>query len=97
MTMLSGGHIKEVVSLMRVVLKSLEEGSLSPPSGRSGATQCLRYQVSHIEEVVALMKVVLKHLEEGLSEPSIREIKALQELHSVHVIRWVISRRYWSS
>ena len=45
----------------------------------------------HIEEsqheVVALMRVVLKHLEEGLSEPTIREIKALQELHSVHVIR----------
>ncbi len=33
------------------------------------------------------MRIVLKHLEEGLSEPTIREIKALQELHSVKVIR----------
>ncbi len=48
--------------------------------------------MSHIEELVALMRVVLKRLEEGLSEPTIREIKALQELHSVHVIRWVKSR-----
>ncbi len=46
----------------------------------------------HTGEVVALKKVALKRLEEGLSEPTIREIKALQELHSVHVIRWVISR-----
>jgi hypothetical protein len=49
--------------------------------------------VSHIREVEVLMRVVLKRLEERLSEPTIREIKALQELHSVHVIRWVISRR----
>ncbi len=33
------------------------------------------------------MRVSLKRLEEGLSEPTIREIEALQELHSVHVIR----------
>ncbi len=33
------------------------------------------------------MRVVFKRLEEGLSEPTIREIKALQELHSVHFIR----------
>ncbi len=39
------------------------------------------------------MRIVLELLEEGLSEPTIREIKALQELHSVHIIRWVISRR----
>jgi hypothetical protein len=44
-------------------------------------------------EVGGPHEVVLKHLGEGLSEPTIREIKALQELHSVHVIRWVISRR----
>ncbi len=37
--------------------------------------------------MVALKKVALMHLEEGLSEPTIREIMALQELHSVHVIR----------
>ncbi len=43
--------------------------------------------MSHIEELVALMRVVLRRLEEGLSEPTIREIEALQELHSVHVIR----------
>jgi hypothetical protein len=42
--------------------------------------------VSHIEELVVLMRVVLKRLEEGLSETTIREIKALQEPHSVHVI-----------
>ncbi len=38
--------------------------------------------------MVALKKVALKRLEEGLSEPTIREIrkiKALQELHIVHV------------
>ena len=43
--------------------------------------------MSHTQEVVALKKVALKRLVEGLSEPTIREIKALQELHSVHVIR----------
>ncbi len=43
--------------------------------------------MSHIKEVVVLMRVVLKRREEGLPEPTIREIKALQELHSVHIIR----------
>ncbi len=43
--------------------------------------------MSHIEELVALMRVVLKRREEGLPEPTIREIKALQELHSVNIIR----------
>ncbi len=43
--------------------------------------------MSHIEELVALMRVVLKRLEKRLSEPTIRVIKALQELHNVHVIR----------
>ncbi len=40
-----------------------------------------------LEELVALMRIVLKRLEERLSEPTVREIRALQELHSVHVIR----------
>ncbi len=42
--------------------------------------------MSHIEELVALMRDVLKCLEERLSEPTIRVIKALQELNNVHVI-----------
>ncbi len=71
-------------------------GSQSPPSGRSRL--CRSYTVSMLSgeshrEVGGPHEVVLKHLGEGLSEPTIREIKALQELHSVHVIRWVISRR----
>jgi hypothetical protein len=33
------------------------------------------------------MRVSLKILEEGLSKATIREIKAFQKLHSVHVIR----------
>ncbi len=43
--------------------------------------------MSHIEEVVVLLRVSLNRVEEELSEPTIREIKALQELRSVHVIR----------
>ncbi len=43
--------------------------------------------MSHTEELVALMRVVLQRLEKELSELTIREIKALQELHSVHVKR----------
>ncbi|XP_023320352.1 cyclin-dependent kinase 20 isoform X2 [Eurytemora carolleeae] len=38
-------------------------------------------------EVVALKKVALKRLEDGISEATIREIKALQELESVHVVK----------
>ena len=57
----------------------------------------------HTGEVVALKKVALKQhqqqqpqrMEEGgegglITEPTIREIKALQELNSIHVIRFVI-------
>lgn len=38
-------------------------------------------------EVVALKKVPLKRLEDGISEATIREIKALQELDSLHVVK----------
>ena len=37
--------------------------------------------------VVALKKVPLKRLEDGISEATIREIKALQQLDSVHVVK----------
>ena len=38
-------------------------------------------------EIVALKKVSLKRIEEGISEGTIREIKALQELESKHVVK----------
>ena len=40
-------------------------------------------------EVVALKKVPLKRLEDGITEATIREIKALQELESIHVVKYV--------
>ena len=39
-------------------------------------------------QVVALKKVPLKRLEDGISEATIREIKALQQLESQFVVKW---------
>ena len=38
-------------------------------------------------QVVALKKVPLKRLEDGISEATIREIKALQQLESQFVVK----------
>ena len=38
-------------------------------------------------KVVALKKVPLKRLEDGISEATIREIKALQQLESQFVVK----------
>ena len=39
------------------------------------------------DQVVALKKVPLKRLEDGISEATIREIKALQQLESQFVVK----------
>ena len=41
-----------------------------------------------LNKVVALKKVPLKRLEDGISEATIREIKALQQLESQFVVKW---------
>ena len=40
-------------------------------------------------QTVALKKIPLKRIEDGIGEATIREIKALQQLESVHVVRYV--------
>ena len=39
-------------------------------------------------KTVALKKIPLKRIEDGIGEATIREIKALQQLESVHVVRY---------
>ena len=39
-------------------------------------------------QTVALKKIPLKRIEDGIGEATIREIKALQQLESVHVVRY---------
>ena len=40
-------------------------------------------------KTVALKKIPLKRIEDGVGEATIREIKALQQLESVHVVRYL--------
>ena len=40
-------------------------------------------------QTVALKKIPLKRIEDGIGEATIREIKALQQLESVHVVRYL--------
>ena len=38
-------------------------------------------------QIVALKKIPLKRLEDGISEATIREIRALQQLDSVYIVK----------
>ena len=55
--------------------------------GAHGIVMKCRHKASG--QVVALKKVPLKRLEDGISEATIREIKALQQLHSQFVVKYV--------
>ena len=39
-------------------------------------------------QIVALKKIPLKRLEDGISEATIREIRALQQLDSVYIVKY---------
>ena len=54
--------------------------------GAHGIVMKCRHKASG--QVVALKKVPLKRLEDGISEATIREIKALQQLHSQFVVKY---------
>ena len=38
-------------------------------------------------QIVALKKIPLKRLEDGISEATIREIRALQQLESIYIVK----------
>ena len=56
-------------------------------SGQVAASLKMFYGIIPLFQVVALKKVPLKRLEDGISEATIREIKALQQLESQFVVK----------
>ena len=63
-----------------VQTQDLWTGGGRPQKSVSNLIHCLN-------QVVALKKVPLKRLEDGISEATIREIKALQQLESQFVVK----------
>ena len=56
-------------------------------SGQVAASLKMYSGIILLFQVVALKKVPLKRLEDGISEATIREIKALQQLESQFVVK----------
>ena len=56
-------------------------------SGQVAASLKMYSGIIPLFQVVALKKVPLKRLEDGISEATIREIKALQQLESQFVVK----------
>ena len=56
-------------------------------SGQVAASLKMYFSIIPPFQVVALKKVPLKRLEDGISEATIREIKALQQLESQFVVK----------
>ena len=55
--------------------------------GGSFSRKSVSNSILCLNQVVALKKVPLKRLEDGISEATIREIKALQQLESQFVVK----------
>ena len=53
--------------------------------GAHGIVMQARHKTSG--QVVALKKIPLKRLEDGISEATIREIRALQQLDSIYIVK----------
>ena len=53
--------------------------------GAHGIVMQARHKVSN--QMVALKKIPLKRLEDGINEATIREIRALQQLDSIYIVK----------
>ena len=68
-----------------IVMRARHNQSGDHMSPTRGAVTCWRCIAG---QIVALKKIPLKRLEDGISEATIREIRALQQLDSVYIVKY---------